>query len=207
MEKNMIKAVIFDVGGVIVRSGTRQGRRKWEDRLGLNEWESEDIVFNSDMGTKAQKGEISDEDLWNWVKKRFELSDDDFAEFTIDFWADNQVDQEMMVMIRKLRPAYTTAIISNATDTMRQDLDERYHIDDAFDLIVCSAEEKIMKPDPEIFLKTLNRLQVKPSESVFIDDMKSNADAARELGMKAIHYTPAIDLAAELRKFGVMIGG
>ena len=203
----MIKAVIFDVGGVIVRSGSRQGRRKWEDHLGLNEWESEDIIFNSDMGTKAQEGEISDEDFWDWVKKRFELSDDEFTEFAVDFWADNQVDRELMGMIRKLRPAYITAIISNATDTLRQDLDERYHIDDAFDLIVCSAEEKVMKPDPEIFLNALNRLQIKPSESIFIDDMKANADAARELEMKAVHYTPAVDLTVELQKFGVLIGG
>jgi epoxide hydrolase-like predicted phosphatase len=204
---NMIKAVIFDVGGVIVQSGARQGRRKWEDRLELSEWESEDIIFNSDMGNKAQNGEISDEELWKWARKRFELSDDAFAEFTIDFWADNKVDQEMMAMIRKLRPTYTTAIISNATDTLRQDLDERYHIDDAFDLIVCSAEEKVMKPDPAIYLNTLNRLQIKPSESVFVDDMEANTAAARELEMKAIHYTPAIDLTAELYKYGVLIGG
>lgn len=203
----MIKAVIFDVGGVIVQSGARQGRRKWENRLGLREWESEDIIFNSDMGRKAQIGEISDEELWNWARKRFDLSNDEFTEFTIDFWADNEVDEEMMAMIRKLKPAYTTAIISNATDTLRQDLDERYHIDDAFDLIVCSAEEKVMKPDPTIYLNTLNRLQIKPSESAFIDDMEANAAAARELDMKAIRYSPAIDLTAELYKYGVVIGG
>jgi epoxide hydrolase-like predicted phosphatase len=203
----MIKAVIFDVGGVIVRSGDRKEREKWERQLGLNEWQSEDIIFNSEMGIRAQMGEISDQVLWKWVAERFELSSDKFDEFHDDFWADNKVDQDLMTMIRELRPAYRTAIISNASDTLREDLAQRYQIADAFDLIVCSAEEKIMKPSPGIYERTLRRLELEPSESIFIDDMEINVTAARELGLKALRFTPALDLSAELQSYGLKIGG
>jgi epoxide hydrolase-like predicted phosphatase len=199
----MIKALIFDVGGVLVRSGERKSRRKWEKRLGLNEWASEAIVFNSEMGTKAQLGEISEESLWTWVESQLDLSPSEFKEFREDFWIDNVVDVDLIEMIRDKRPAYKTAIISNATDTLRVDLTERYQIADAFDLVVISAEEKIMKPDPELYLRAIERLKLEPAECIFIDDMIANVTAARNLGMKAIHFTPEIDLAAELRRQGV----
>ena len=202
----MIKAIIFDVGGVIVRSGSRQGRTRWEKRLGLKEWESENIIFNSEMNQKAERGEVSDESFWKWAKSELQLSDAEYSEFIVDFWADNKVDQDLMTLIRGLRPQYQTAVISNATDTLRQDMKERYQISDAFDLIVCSAEEHIVKPEPEIFLRTLARLKVKPEESLFVDDMEVNVDAARKLGMTAIRFTPAVDLASRLQNYGVSIG-
>ena len=202
----MIKAIIFDVGGVIVRSGSRQGRTRWEKRLGLKEWESENIIFNSEMNQKAERGEVSDESFWKWAKSELQLSDAEYSEFIVDFWADNKVDQDLMALIRGLRPQYQTAVISNATDTLRQDMKERYQISDAFDLIVCSAEEHIVKPEPEIFLRTLARLKVKPEESLFVDDMEVNVDAARKLGMTAIRFTPAVDLASRLQNYGVSIG-
>ena len=203
----MIKAIIFDVGGVIVRSGNRPARSRWEKRLGLEEWESENIIFNSEMGHKAQLGEIGDADLWNWAKSALHLSDEQYPEFVADFWSDNQVDDEMMASIRALRSKYTTAIISNATETLRQDLEERYQIADAFDLIVCSAEEKVMKPNPEIYIRTLERLEIEPSEGIFVDDMKTNVTAAEVVGLKAIQYTPGIDLITEFRNYGVSTGG
>ena len=45
----MIKAIIFDVGGVLIRTQDHSSRRQWEKRLGLAERESEQIVFNSEM--------------------------------------------------------------------------------------------------------------------------------------------------------------
>ena len=59
----MIKAVIFDIGGVIIRTEDHTSRRQWEKKLSLAEWESETIVFNSEMGTKAQSGAVTDDEL------------------------------------------------------------------------------------------------------------------------------------------------
>jgi epoxide hydrolase-like predicted phosphatase len=207
IKSDMIKSVIFDVGGVLVRSGDRKGRTKWERRLGIDEWKSEEIIFNSEMGRKAQLGKISDQALWEWAAGQFDLSPEEFQRFHDDFWADNAVDQAMIEMIKGLRPAYKTAIISNATDTLRDDLKDRYQILDFFDLVACSAEEKTMKPGPEIYLRTIERLQNEPGECIFIDDMEENVTAARRLEMKAIHFTPGTDLADQLSAFGVRIGG
>jgi putative hydrolase of the HAD superfamily len=158
------------------------------------------------MGTRAQLGEISDAELWRWVGRRLELSASQLEAFRRDFWSGDILDVEIVGAIRGLRPRYQTAIISNATDALRDNLASAYPIADAFDLIVVSAEEHTMKPDHEIYERTLRRLGRPPGETVFIDDNPGNIAAARELGMNAILFNPTLDLHLELAAMGVHFG-
>jgi len=201
----VIKAVIFDVGGVLVRTEDRSSRRSWEQRLGLAEGESEEIVFNSEMGTRAQRGEIDDEALWKWVGEKLGLSPDQLRDFRRGFWAGDRLDTDLVALIRSLRPSYQTAIISNATLGLRRTLAKQFGIADAFDVIVCSAEERVMKPDPAIYQCALERLGRQSAECVFIDDFAHNIAAARAVGMHAIHFRPGVDVAAELETLGVRL--
>jgi epoxide hydrolase-like predicted phosphatase len=198
-----IKAIIFDFGGVLVRTADRSSRQRLERRLGLAEWQSEKIVFNSEMGQKAQRGEATNEALWQSVADRLSLSPEALTQFQQEFWGGDVLDEALIDLIRALKTKYATALISNATDGLRQTLTGKYPVADAFDLIVISAEEKTMKPGPEIYLRTLDRLGVKAAESVFVDDFAENIVAARSLGMQAIHFNPFVNVAAELKKLGV----
>jgi len=56
------------------------------------------------------------------------------------------------------------------------------------------------KPNKEIFLLVLKKLQVKPQECLFIDDYKNNILAAESLGMKAIQFISSTDLKKKLRR-------
>jgi glucose-1-phosphatase len=201
----MIKAVIFDVGGVLVRTESQQKRREWEARLGLAPGESEEIVFGGEMGTKAQNGAIGDEAHWAWIGQRLALDEPTLKAFRRDFWAGDVLDTGLVDFIRQLRPHYQTAIISNATEGLRAALTNQFQIADAFDLIVGSAEEKVMKPDPEIYRRTLVRLGRQPEEAVFVDDFAHNIAAAEGLGMKTIHFRPGVDVPAALAQLGVVI--
>jgi putative hydrolase of the HAD superfamily len=200
-----IPAIIFDRGGVLNRTPDRSSRQRWEDRLGLAEWESETVVFSGEMGTKAQAGTITTEELWQWVAGHLAFSAEELAQFRQDFWAGDVLDQELVALIRRLKGPYQTAIISNATDSLRQALQEVYPIADAFDLIVVSAEEKVMKPEPEIYQRTLERLGCEPAEAVFVDDNLDNIEAARSLGLHTIHFNPQVNVAAELKRLGVKV--
>ncbi|MDO9260423.1 MAG: HAD family phosphatase [Flavobacteriaceae bacterium] len=73
-----------------------------------------------------------------------------------------------------------------------------------FDGIVVSGEEKMIKPDKDIFHLLLNRYQIKASESLFIDDNINNIIAANEMGFHTIHIKPTIILEEELKKMGVL---
>jgi putative hydrolase of the HAD superfamily len=201
----MIKAIIFDVGGVLIRTQDHRPRRALEKKLGLRPWESEEIVFAGSAGTSAQLGKISHEELWQSIGSRLQLSEGQLREFRNDFWSGDVLDTALVSLIRNLQDRYQTAIISNATDDLRRQLREDHQIADAFDLIVCSAEERIMKPNPDIYHRTLSRLQRKPVETIFIDDASENVAAARKIGMHAIHFQEDLALPERLSQLGIRI--
>lgn len=199
----MIRAIIFDVGGVLIRTEDPAPRRALERHLGLAPGQSEELVFGEPMGMRAQRGEISAAELWLWVQQEMELDDDGISAFFEQFFAGDRLDVDLVDMVRNLRPDYQTAIISNAMDNLIQVITHLYPMRDAFDLVVGSAYEGIMKPDPRIYQRTLARLQCAPHQAVFIDDMLHNVDAARSLGMAAIHFQPGLDVALALAELGI----
>ncbi len=203
----MIKAVIFDVGGVLICTEDPQPRARAEQRVALAPGGAEALVLNSERGRLAQHGNITTAELWTWVGERLKLDDLALETFQRDFWAGDQLDHELLAFVRALRPKYQTAIISNFYDDQRRLLTEDFPLLDAFDLYVCSAYEGIMKPDAAIYERTLSRLGRAPEEVVFIDDSLPNIEGARAVGMQAVHYTPRVDLPAELAKLGVCPDG
>jgi HAD superfamily hydrolase (TIGR01509 family) len=88
---------------------------------------------------------------------------------------------------------------------LRQTLQRKYPIADAFDLLIVSAEEGIMKPEPEIYQRTLTRLGRSAEETIFVDDSYPNVLAAQELGMQSIHFNARLDIPGEFAKYGVMV--
>jgi len=199
---NDIRAVIFDVGGVLVRTFDQGGRRVWEERLGLSPGEAEAIVLNSEMGHRAQRGEITTAELWAWAGQRLGLDEAELTTFRADFWRGDGVDPTLRDLIRRLHHNHETAIISNATDALLESL-ESYGLLEEFDLVVCSSHEGIPKPDPAIYEITLARLGRAAEECVFIDDAPVNVAAAEAVGIHAIRFTPALDLEAALAAMGV----
>jgi putative hydrolase of the HAD superfamily len=129
---------------------------------------------------------------------------DELAAFRQDFWRGDAVDQQLVRLVRRLRKRYQTAIISNANDTLMNTL-AGYGLLDEFDLVVGSAYEGVMKPDPAIYWRALEKLGRTPEETVFIDDAPRNIDAARALGMAVVLFTPQTDLEKELAALSVAI--
>ncbi len=75
-----------------------------------------------------------------------------------------------------------------------------------FDGIVISGEEGLIKPDARIFEVLLERYDLRPEETVFIDDHAPNVEAAGALGIRAIRFTDAGTLRADLRALGLLDG-
>ncbi len=200
-----IRAVIFDVGGVLLRTEDRAPRQQWEAKLGLPPGGAEALVFNSPMGQKAQRGEITEPELWQWLGSHLDLSVAETAAFRTGFWAGDRLDLSLVALIRQLKVRYQTAVISNYASNLRLELTDPFGIADAFDEIIISCEEKIMKPDPEIFHRALRRLGRAPAEAVFIDDFPHNIEAAKNVGLATVHYRAGMDLPHALAQLGVSL--
>ena len=81
---------------------------------------------------------------------------------------------------------------------------ERYGFFKHLKGIVVSGEEKLAKPDSEIYRILLKRYALNAEESLFIDDTLKNIEAAQALGFKTIHCTPDLDLGEVLKKWGII---
>ena len=70
-----------------------------------------------------------------------------------------------------------------------------------FEGIVVSGEEKTRKPFKKIYDITINRFNLKPDETLFIDDNLRNIKGAKKLGINTIHYSSPKKLKADLIKY------
>ncbi len=199
----MIQALIFDIGGVLLRTQDHAPRRRIEERFGLMPGGAEFVVFNSDGGLRTQRGEFSEEENWRRVQRELALSDSDLAFFRREFWAGDQFDRPLIDAIRRLHSRYQTAIISNAMPGLMTLLTGKHPIADAFDVIIGSGDVKLAKPDAAIYHLALAQLGRRPQEALFIDDSAANIAGARAVGLQTIHYLPGMDLVAELAALGV----
>jgi FMN phosphatase YigB (HAD superfamily) len=175
-----------------------------EERLGLVPGRADELVFNGPTGLQAQRGEITATQLWASAQEALGLDDAGLLAFRDAFFAGDRLDAVLVAWIKQLRPRYQTAIISNAMDDLLEIITRRYPLADAFDLVVGSAYEGVMKPDPIIYRRTLAQLGCAPNEAVFIDDAPHNIAGAQAVGMATIHYTPGLDLPAALAQLGIL---
>ena len=198
-----IKALIFDVGGVLLRTEDLAPRQKWAERLGLGPWELAEAVFNCPASAAATLGQASEVAIWAAAQERFNLTAGQLAEFRHDFFAGDRLDETLLAWIAARRGPYRTGILSNAWGSAREFLTRQPAITAAFDILVISAEEGLRKPQPEIYERALERLGVAAAEAVFVDDLPENVAAAWQAGLTAIHFHAGLDLPGEMARLGV----
>lgn len=95
------------------------------------------------------------------------------------------------------------ALTNFAADTWPQ-ARRRFDFLDWFDAAVVSGEIGLTKPDPRIYAAAIDTCRLDPPRTVFIDDMPANVEAARAFGIRALHFTSAQKLRADLADLGVL---
>ncbi len=183
-----IRAVIFDFGGVLVRTEDRTSRQQLAERLGMSYQELSEVVFDSETARQSALGEISADEAWEIIRKKLGLTPEELASMREQFWGGDVLDTELIDFLRELKGDYQIALLSNAGNDLRQALEEEWQISDVFDLIVISAEVGLAKPDPKVYQHILEQLGIEPHEAVFVDDFIENVNAASAAGMYAIHF-------------------
>jgi epoxide hydrolase-like predicted phosphatase len=183
-----IKAVIFDLGGVLVRTEYPQARRDLARKLGQELETLDRLIWGGDNWELAQIGAITYQEYWKRVAAGLGLSTpEELSDFRREYFSGDRVDQDLVRLIKTLRKHYKIGLLSNAPDRLDVWLEEDWGIKDLFDAVVYSAKVGTAKPDPAIFRLILERLDLSPPETLFIDDYPRNVSAALELGMNAIH--------------------
>jgi epoxide hydrolase-like predicted phosphatase len=196
-----IKAILSDVGGVLVRTRDTSGRHAWEKRLGLSQGQLRQEVFSKDHGNLATLGFIKEDDIWNDLQKKYSLTDNEIHQLYKDFFSGDQLNIPLFDFLMGIRDRYDIALISNAWSNARKIYTEEYHLNRLTKKIIISAEEGLRKPDERIYKKALDLLGVSPEEVIFIDDTLENVTEAKKLGIHSlhlIHTAPTIEKLQQL---------
>jgi HAD superfamily hydrolase (TIGR01509 family) len=184
-----VRAVAFDIGGVLEFTPETGWAARWEERLGLPPRE-----LNRRLGSVWRAGgigTISEHQVVRAVREVLRLGPAQADALMDDMWAEyvGTPNTEMIEYARGLRARRRTGIISNSFVGARWRERDLYHFEDVADVIVYSHEVGVAKPDPAIFGLACEALEVEPGELVFVDDNQGHVAAARALGIQAILFT------------------
>jgi putative hydrolase of the HAD superfamily len=201
----MIKAVVFDVGGVLHETS---GDFIFKDIMQTLEI-TEDVLKEAwfENINKLGRGEITEKEFWRLIvkktksKKPLPRESLLLREFINHY---NRNDAAINLVNRLKTKGYKVAILSN---TVKSHAYYQYEIGvyQNFDTVVLSHEIGMLKPDLEIYEYLLKKLQVKPEEVIFTDDKINNIEAAAKLGIHAILFKNIEQLKTELEKLGVKV--
>jgi epoxide hydrolase-like predicted phosphatase len=193
-----IRAVVFDIGGVLSLDEPMTFDRVWEGRLGL-----EPGAIGSAMGDVFQGGEIgsvTEAEVQAAMRERLGLTAAQVEDVLAEMWRQylGVPNQPLIAYVKSLRPEFRTGILSNSFVGCREREQASFGVDDIVDDHVYSHEVGLRKPDPRLWRLTCDRFGVTPAEMVFVDNALVNVTSAREFGIAAVHFTDTAGAIAEI---------
>ena len=110
--------------------------------------------------------------------------------------------QPSIDILKKLKQdSYECFVLSNWSSETFVDIPKEFKFMNNFDGLLISGEDKLAKPDPKIYLLAIDRFNLNPQNTVFVDDKLININAAIKLGFKTIHLTNPNIIEEEINKF------
>ncbi|MGB6036407.1 MAG: HAD family phosphatase [Cryomorphaceae bacterium] len=190
----MIKNVIFDLG-VVLLDVNYQDTIEAFSSLGLK---SPEEAFSKQKQDKFfrryERGQISEKEFFSGLSARTGEVDIDKLR---NAWCAmlGELPQEKFDFIRKLSQGYRLFILSNTNYTHQVWFENKIHeqygwksFSNAFEFIGYSHQINQRKPDEAAFKYLLDKFDLNPRETLFIDDILEHVEGARKLGVLAIHY-------------------
>jgi epoxide hydrolase-like predicted phosphatase len=193
-----IRAVIFDIGGVIEFTPSTGSVARWESDLGLPTGAIDRRL--AEVWTAGSIGRITEAEVHRAVREALKLDDERLHAFMDDLWQEylGTLNEDLVDYIRGLRPRYRLGLLSNSFVGAREREEQRYSLHKIADAIVYSHEVGMMKPDPRVYLLACERLGVEAAEALFVDDTETALEGARRVGMQTVLFRNNAQAIAEI---------
>ncbi len=198
----MIRNVVFDVGGVMVRLRYRT----FIDYLGAAGIDMSDLprwLERVDLAAH-ERGELPAAELLGRIAAMASrpLDPVELEQRWLDMF--DRAD-EMFELATGLMASYRVYLLSNVGDLHWRHLDRRYGLERLTHGVVASFRVGAVKPDPAIYREAERRLGLEPAATVFVDDLAPNVAGAAACGWRAIHHRSHGETLAALQALGVQL--
>lgn len=192
----MIKAIIFDFGGVITTRGYLLWMKEEIPNFEKNK------LFYDNLSNKYDLGMITHDEFTKIIAKESGVEKDIIWE---KIFNKIKANKELLKIIHKLKKNYKIALLTNFHHKPLNDLITKYDLENYFDLKVISSLHKLHKPDSKIFRRTLRSLNIKPEEAIFIDDSQKYINGGKKIGIKSLLFTTNQKLREDLISCGINV--
>lgn len=201
----MIKAVVFDLGGVLFAEGKSMAVERLAEEHGY-ERGVVGRLLSSDKAVELRRGLISDEQFWGWVQQQIPSGYD--AGLIKQAWYDGYVlDEDIRALIQSLRGKYKIIAFSGNIKSRVRYLEEKYRFKHLFDLEIYSFDYHVTKPDKRFVEIMIEKADCQAEQIAYVDDNERYAQPARELGVRVVIYKrgEAAKLKFELKQLGIRV--
>ena len=193
----MIKAIIFDFGGVMEPDYDPKMYTALAKHLNVSL--SAFRAANTSVYHQFEKGKLNEYGYWGRLLKKLKIKEDP-KRFT-GLWAKAYGHPKGWAssysLVRKLKRNYQVALLSNVTLPIASLNSRRYAL---FNPVILSCKAHFRKPDLSIFSYCLRKIGCLARESIFIDNLAINVRGARKAGIDSIQFRSIFQLKKELKK-------
>ena len=203
MPANRIRAIIFDIGRVLIRVDISRATSGLASGLSLTPEEVWSAIEKDPRWPDWQEGRISPRDWHLHVTKRLgaSLTFEQFTEVWNRSLDPNPIQSQSF--LEKLSKKYRLALLSNTDSIHMTEEEARFPFFRFFPIRIYSFRVGASKPDPVIYREALKACKVRAEEAVYIDDITAYAEAAQRLGMTGIVFRSPLQLQSDLRAVGI----
>jgi HAD superfamily hydrolase (TIGR01509 family) len=198
-----LRAIIFDIGGVLIRVDISRAMNGLASGLSMTPQEVWSAIQRDPHWLDWQEGRISPRDWHLHLTKRLGVSLT-FEQFS-QVW-NRALDPEPILsesFLEILSKNYRLALLSN-TDPIHMSHEEaRFPFFRFFPVRIYSYRVGASKPNPTIYSEALKACKVRAEEAVYIDDVAAYSEAAQRLGMTGIVFQSPEQLQCDLRNLGI----
>ena len=209
MAPNSIRAVIFDFGNVLTMPQDESRIDEMSRLAGLDR--DRFLSAYRSLRLDYDRGTLDVETYWKEVLRTGGVADDRVAELNGEFvqsMTESDIASWMVIRptmvewARALKTAgWKTAILSNMPTEHADYIRRSFPWIEYFDVRVFSYDVGLIKPEAAIYEECIRRLEVEASESIFIDDIQVNVEAAKRVGINGVFFHTPKELLVELRRF------
>lgn len=200
----MIKAIIFDIGGVSIYDNPMPFFSKLEKKHGVSKEKIYKYTFDTNEWTKQyNKGLISEKELWKRLESKGILKKEILNEIRKNWRSFLKSIPGTIKIVKKLKKKYKVYALSNVDKGTVAYMKKQYKIYNLFHGVALSCDVGMVKPEPGIYKFVLKKFNLKHNECIFIDNRPKNIRGAARAGIKSILFTSPEKLEKELRRFGI----
>jgi len=202
----VIRALVFDLGGVVIPFDFRRGYAAMEPHCSYPAAEIPKRIRSTDLVRRYESGQIDSRAFVAELSRVLDLrvSFDQFCSlWTAIFLPGTLIPEEFF---QKLREHYRLVALSNTNELHFGQVEQNYPIIRQFDHLVLSYRVGCAKPDRRIYEEAIAKTGCNASECLFIDDVEAYVEGARATGMEAIRFEGFPQLAEELSRRGIVTG-